>query len=143
MSSYHKKTAGFTLIELMIAVAIVGILAAIAYPSYVDSVRKGRRNDGMSTLLDAAQKLEVFRARNGNYTTTPGLANINTTSLEGYYDTLTIAAGDCADITNCYSITIVPTTLHNQHLDAVTSYRLTSSGLKERLEDGSWVTGWK
>jgi prepilin-type N-terminal cleavage/methylation domain-containing protein len=137
-----RSTLGFTLIELMIALLVVAILAAIAYPSYVNSVRKGHRHDGMSALLDAAQKLEVYRARTGSYTTTPADANIATTSLEGYYDHLTIQPGDCADITNCYVMEIVPTNLKNQNQDDVTAYRLTSSGLKQRNE-GSWITGWK
>lgn len=139
-----KKNAGFTLIEVMIAVAIVGILAAIAYPSYQDSVRKGRRNDGMSTLLDAAQKLEVYRSRESSYTTTAGLANILTTSPEGYYGNLTIQAGGCGSIISCYTLQIAPTTLNSQNDDTVKGYSMTSTGVKQWLDDGgTWVDGWK
>lgn len=53
-----RNYAGFTLIELMIAVAIVAILAAIAYPSYQDSVRKSRRADAKAALLELAQFME-------------------------------------------------------------------------------------
>jgi len=52
------KNKGFTLIELMIAVAIVAILAAVVYPSYQDSVQKTKRADGQALLLEAAQKQE-------------------------------------------------------------------------------------
>ena len=56
--------------ELMIAVAIVGILAAIAYPSYQEQVRKGNRTDAKNTLLDIAQRLErcytQYNAYNNN-----------------------------------------------------------------------------
>ena len=51
---------GFTLLELMIAVAVIAILASLAYPSYLDSVRKSRRADGMAALMNvqlAQQKL--------------------------------------------------------------------------------------
>ena len=50
LSLKGHKHAGFTLIELMIVVAVIGILAAIAYPSYQDSVRKSRRADAKGLL---------------------------------------------------------------------------------------------
>ena len=54
----RSKTAGFTLIELMITVVIIGILAAIAYPSYQEQVRKTRRAEGQAALMVAVQRLE-------------------------------------------------------------------------------------
>ena len=49
---------GFTLIELMIVVAIVGILSAIAYPSYAEYIRRGHRADARAGLLQAQQWME-------------------------------------------------------------------------------------
>jgi len=62
-----KKTCGFTLIELMIVVAIVGILASIAYPSYLDSVLKGRRAEGRAALTDLMQQQERYMTQNNTY----------------------------------------------------------------------------
>ena len=65
----HKQIRknGFTLIELMVAVAIVGILAAIAIPSYQESMRKSRRADAQSALLSAANGMERYFTQNNTY----------------------------------------------------------------------------
>ncbi|WP_281280130.1 type IV pilin protein [Panacagrimonas perspica] len=61
------KSAGFNLIELMIVVSIVGILAAIAYPSYRESVRKGNRTDAQAALTGLAAVMERDFLRNNGY----------------------------------------------------------------------------
>ncbi len=63
---------GFTLIEVMIAVAIVAILASIAYPSYQEQIAKSRRNEATNALMVGAQALERYYSANGRYTTTAG-----------------------------------------------------------------------
>lgn len=62
-----KRTAGFTLVELMIAVAIVGILAAIVIPSYADYVRRGKIAEATSQLASMAVKLEQYFQDNRTY----------------------------------------------------------------------------
>lgn len=59
--------SGFTLIELMIVVAVIAILAAIAMPAYQDAIRKGHRGQAKADLLDIAQRAERFRTINGSY----------------------------------------------------------------------------
>jgi type IV pilus assembly protein PilE len=97
---------GFTLIELMITVAIVGILAAIAYPSYTNYVLRGYRSEGLAMLSDAAARMERFYAQNNTYAgatlATLGITNAN--SPNGRY-TLSLPAA--ATVTT-YSLQIAP-----------------------------------
>lgn len=63
----QPSTAGFTLVELMIVVAIVGILAGVAYPSYQESVARSRRADAKAVLMENAQHMERYFTQNNTY----------------------------------------------------------------------------
>ena len=56
----QKKVLGFTLIELMVACAIVAVLAMVAYPSYTSHLKKGRRASAQAALLDIAQRQKQY-----------------------------------------------------------------------------------
>ena len=76
------KSRGFTLIELMITIAIVGILAAVALPSYTKYVQRANRADARSTLLAAAQRMEQNYTLAGRYDKLQdGTTDVNTASL--------------------------------------------------------------
>jgi type IV pilus assembly protein PilE len=83
---------GFSLIELMVTVAIVSILATIAYPSYVEHVRKGHRAAAQEHLMDIAQRQQQYFLDTRDYA--PDIATLNMTTP--------------TDVGSRYTIAIVP-----------------------------------
>jgi type IV pilus assembly protein PilE len=65
--SAKRTAAGFSLVELLVVVAVVGILAAVAYPSYQEQIRSGRRAEAQSELMRLAQFMERIYSENGCY----------------------------------------------------------------------------
>jgi len=63
----NNRSLGFTLIELMIAVAIIGILAAIAYPSYQEYVRRTHRAEAKSEMVEIMSRLQKYKISNFSY----------------------------------------------------------------------------
>ena len=126
-----KSQKGFTLIELMIVVAIIGIIAGIAYPSYMESVRKSNRADAKASLNDVAQRLQrCFTTYNAYNSTNCAVAE----SLKGgatldsgerlYTISATLAA-------TTFTLTAAPVTGKSQAADTKCgSLTLTNTGVR-------------
>ena len=85
MANKSRSLRGFTLIELMITVAVIGILAAIAIPSYQSYVREARRSEGTSGLLEMQSLQERWRLNNTTYGTAANLGTVGTLPTSTYY----------------------------------------------------------
>ena len=103
------KQKGFTLVELMLVIAILGILVSVAVPAYQKNVAKGNRGDGMGTLLEIMRAQENFFANEFTYTTDLTQLNYNAAqaSASGKYSITAKKCGENADepLTQCVLLT--------------------------------------
>ena len=104
------KHQGFTLIELMIVVAVVAILSTIAYPSYTEYVRRGHRAEARAGLLQAQQWLERAATATGTYPASSAFpANLKKVPGDRYEITLESPTGGVAtDLGRTYTLTAKP-----------------------------------
>ncbi len=133
---YSKKLiSGFSLVELLIVVAIVAILAAIGYPSYRDQVVKTNRTDAQGNILELSHNLERRFTENGNYTgaTTANLPfNVSPQDGATKYN-LSLAGGAAA--ANTYTLVATPTASQNDTLCG--TLQLTHTGAKCATDSGT------
>ena len=85
MKQNYRAQKGFTLIELMIVVAIIGILAAIALPAYQDYVSRAQASEALTSTAGIRADLAVARAENGAFPSTPSELHTATLALAGKY----------------------------------------------------------
>lgn len=128
---------GFSLPELIITVAIIGVLASIAYPSFLNSVRKSHRVDATSTLLALQLIIEKRRVNNIDYTSSLPVANASGSyaSQNGYY---TITYGPTT--TAVFSVTATPVSGSDQENDTCTSFVINQNGpvISNATERSCW-----
>lgn len=146
-SHVSQEQAGFTLIEVMITVAIAGILVAIAYPSYQQFLVDSRRTDAQNALLSFATTMERYRSDNNSYDnahTGTGYPNPPKTTVfpsqtpidsnDKFYN-LTLQAADSSG----YTLRATPISGTGQDGDGY--MELTSIGLKRWDKDNNGVIG--
>lgn len=130
------RSNGWTLIELMVVLAVIAILLAIAYPSFNEQIVKARRADGHALLVGAAQRQQQFYSVNMQFTDTIGSGglDLSSSSTEGYY-TLSVSLGG-----NPQTYVLTASRAGSQTSDTKCGdLTLTHQGVKGNV-NGSWTS---
>ncbi|MFA5684609.1 MAG: type IV pilin protein [Lysobacteraceae bacterium] len=122
---------GFTIIELMIVVAILAILTAIAVPAYNDQVRKARRADGKAVGMEMVQALERFHTANNTYVGFGGTPINSPATGTAFY---VVTAGSLT--ATAYTVTMTPQ--GGQTADTCGTMTITSTGARTPSTAGCW-----
>ena len=132
-----KMQQGFTLIELMIVIAIIGILAAIAIPSYNDYIGRSQASEGVSLMSGGKTPMAEFYADKGRWPTATG--SVMGTTTGKYISTVAITAGSAATQATVTITATMRTTGVNANISGKTITLGTTDGGKIWTCDGGTI----
>jgi type IV pilus assembly protein PilE len=107
-TSVISQRQGFSLIELLIVVAIVGILAAVAYPNYTSYVLRSRRADATAALTAIVQAQERYRGNRSSFSSSLADLKVNVAAITNHYDVSITNLDGVEDLVSGYVVTATP-----------------------------------